>query len=113
MDAAYKVEAIDKTSNMTADIDKLLAQGTISKKNNEVIFAIKAEGGTPVDEYKGEDNEKQEEVVVVEEKTDKNGLDKTPKTGDEFNLIYLLGLMAASLVLGTGTVIAIRKRSGK
>ena len=111
MDAAYTIEAIDKTSNLEVDLDKALAQGTINKKNNEVIFAVKAEGGVTVDEQPYNDSEEQEEKV--EEVKDPNALDESPKTGDEFNSLFIIAIMAAALVLGTGTTLVIRKRSGR
>lgn len=85
---AYKIEGIDKTTNFTVDEKEALAMGEITKKNNELIFAFKAEGG---------------------KKVDPNAMDKTPRTGDAFNALYIM-LALAAVVMATSITIVIRRR---
>lgn len=87
---AYKLEGIDKTANFTADEKEALAVGEITKKNNEVIFALKAEGG---------------------KKVDPKAMDKTPSTGDTFNSLYVILIMAAAAIMATSVTIVIRKKA--
>ena len=111
MDAAYSIEAIDSTSNIEVQEDKALAQGTINKKNNEVIFALAAQGGVKPEEgvYQGGDNNSTKDKQTKEtKKLDPNALDESPKTGDES--LFLIAIMAAVLALATGTTLVIRKK---
>ena len=63
--------------------------GEITKKNNEVIFAFKAEGG---------------------KKVDPNKMDHTPRTGDTINSLYIIIALAAAVIMITSTTIVIRRR---
>ena len=112
MDAAYSIEAIDSTSNIEVQKDKALAQGTINKKNNEVIFALAAQGGKKVEEgvYQGGDKKNNDKQKKETKKTNPNALDKSPKTGDEYKSVLLIAIMAAALALATGTTLVIRKK---
>ncbi len=112
MDAAYSIEAIDSTSNIEVQEDKALAQGTINKKNNEAIFALAAQGGKKVEEgvYQGGDNKTTDKQKNETKKTNPNALDKSPKTGDEFNALFLIAMMVAALALATGATLVIKRK---